>query len=180
MTQCLPRRPLFHRPLPPHHCHLTHPLNPLNPPHFRRFEQSIFNVFDVLIIVQPSSSTRAPPPVEAPTTDRPGGICQRVVELKWQRTSICRIVVELNWQLRTTRFSFKDQYQPPRSPGRLASLFPLLISSFAKPPIKPILCRVISASTSPLPSPCPWTPASTYIPSPKVSRTRGFLRTKLS
>ena len=114
----------------------------------------------------PSSSTRAPPPVEAPTTDRPGGICQRVMELKWQ--------------LRTTRFSFKDQYQPPRSPGRLASLFPLLISSFAKPPIKPILCRVISAGTSPLPSPCPWTPASTYIPSPKVSRTRGFLRTKLS
>ena len=47
MTQCLPRRPLFHRPLPPHHCHLTHPLNPLNPPHFRRLEQSIF---DVLII----------------------------------------------------------------------------------------------------------------------------------
>ena len=47
MTRCLPRRPLFHRPLPPHHCPLTHPLNPLNPPHFRRLEQSIF---DVLII----------------------------------------------------------------------------------------------------------------------------------
>ena len=30
--------------------------------------------------------------------------------------------------------------------------------------------RVISTGTSPLPSPCPWTPASTYIPSPKVSR----------
>ena len=33
--------------------------------------------------------------------------------------------------------------------------------------------RVISTGTSPLPSPCPWTPASTYIPSPKVSRVPG-------
>merc|ERR1712079_498259 len=38
---------------------------------------------------------------------------------------------------RHTRFSFKDQYQPPRSPG-----------------------RVISAGTSPLPSPSPWNNAS--------------------
>ena len=40
--------------------------------------------------------------------------------------------------------------------------------------------RVISTGTSPLPSPCPWTPASTYIPSPKVRVARAVLRQKIS
>ena len=109
MTRCPPPLPPAPQRLPPHPCRPTHQPKRLNPPLFHRLEQSVMWIVIVHTLThydfQPSSSTPRPPPVAAPTRDRQGGICGKCFSCETKKF----------------RFSFKDQYQPPRSPGRWAS-----------------------------------------------------------